>query len=301
MTIEKMNCAESEDKKKSSSAIERVLEAFKTGNIPAAVAFSTYPVPPNIPARRWSIRNRIIIALFGGFDCRGFRQWEAAGRKVKKGAKAVYIQGPCIKGGRKITVEPKDETEEKREELKITRTIGGELVGFTWIPVFKAEDTEGAPLSYDIPQPRTDWPLIEVARAWGIEVRADFFHGRALGQFGGRVDGEGGCIVMSSDDASVWLHELAHAAHYRIDKEASKAPTWIKEVVADLSAAALLVLLGKDPLFGNTYEYIKRYATQGNMDVIRACLHVIDLCGQVVGAIVEEADKIGTCEIAAVA
>ena len=61
-----------------------------------------------------------------------FRQWEQVGRKVKKGAKALYILGPCTYTK---TVTDPDTGEEKKETY---------VKGFRPISVFAFEATEGS-------------------------------------------------------------------------------------------------------------------------------------------------------------
>ena len=72
------------------------------------------------PMAKWSPRNQGIVIASGSKDARGFRQWKAAGRKVRKGVKAIYIWLPCGGG----------------EDEKTTY--------FRAIPVFRLEDTEAA-------------------------------------------------------------------------------------------------------------------------------------------------------------
>ena len=78
------------------AVLDKILEKFKTGDIPEAVALASFPIP-DIPSSRWSFTNRTLMFLSGTGDARGFQQWKEAHRWVKKGAKAVYILVPCIK------------------------------------------------------------------------------------------------------------------------------------------------------------------------------------------------------------
>ncbi|MCJ7776642.1 MAG: antirestriction protein, partial [Desulfobulbaceae bacterium] len=66
-----------------------ILEKFKSGDIPEAVAYSMFPVA-NIPSSKWSILNRTLMFLSGTQDGRGFKQWQLSNRYVKKGSKAFY-------------------------------------------------------------------------------------------------------------------------------------------------------------------------------------------------------------------
>ena len=130
-----------------------ILDRFKSGDIPQAIAYSVFPIP-DIPSAKWSLLNRTLMFFAGTQDARGFKQWAKADRCVKKGAKAFHILGPRFK---------KTETKEGDE-----KTL---LIGFLTIPVFRVEDTQGEPLDYQqIALP--ELPLIEVAQKWNISVKA---------------------------------------------------------------------------------------------------------------------------------
>ncbi len=91
--------------------------------------------------QRWSPNNRLLAAMqmlqrgkdLDNLHMMGFRQWEAQGRKVSKGAKAVWILAPIT---RKVVDEADDGTEVERHRV----------VGFKSIPVFDISDTHGDPL-----------------------------------------------------------------------------------------------------------------------------------------------------------
>ena len=137
--------------------LKSILEAFESGNIPEAIAYSMFPIP-DVPSCRWSVLNRISIFLSGTADARGFRQWNDAGRHVKKGARAIYILVP-----RMIKRETASETGEAEEEEV--------LAGFMGKPVFRVEDTEGEPLDYEQLE-LPPLPLMERAKEWGLSVKA---------------------------------------------------------------------------------------------------------------------------------
>jgi hypothetical protein len=131
-----------------------IIDNFKSGKIPEAVALASFPIP-DIPSSRWSFTNRLLMFLAGTGDARGFRQWKATNRWVKKGAKAIYILVPCMR------VEIDEATGEERDVLHY----------FKPSPVFMFEDTEGEPLDYEqISLPTL--PLIRKAEDWGISVKA---------------------------------------------------------------------------------------------------------------------------------
>ena len=108
--------------------LNEILSRFKTDDIPEPVVYSSYPII-SVPASKWSFLNRTIMFMHGTGDARGFRQWLTVDRHVKKGARALYILVPMI---------CRKENEDGEEAPFLT--------GFAAAPVFRAEDTEGAPL-----------------------------------------------------------------------------------------------------------------------------------------------------------
>ena len=132
--------------------LNTILKKFKTGQIPKAIAYASYP-GLDVPSAAWSLLNRTIMFLSGTADARGFRQWQKVGRSVKKGCQAFYILVPVYK---KVA---DDETE---DEAKI-------LAYFKTAPVFRIEDTHGKPIDQK-PIQLTELPLLKRARKWGISV-----------------------------------------------------------------------------------------------------------------------------------
>jgi hypothetical protein len=170
-----------------------------------------------IPCRNWSFLNQFVTFLSGTADARGYRQWQEAGRQVKKGARAVYILVPMIykiKAG---------ENEEDKETLK----------GFKAMPVFRVEDTEGPALDYQKRLAEFDpesLPLIDIARSLGITVSAGLT-GSASGCYTPSLH----AITMGCDDGQVFLHELSHAVDHVLPGH--KDDYAFNEVVAELSSA----------------------------------------------------------------
>src|SRR3990167_3958441 len=115
------------------AALAEILELFESGELPAAVARSTIRrLESDAPSAAWSLGNRLLMMLAGSDDARGFRQWEQADRRVRKGSKAFYILAPST---RKIR-ETDPATGEELERVAV--------VGFHGIAVFRLEDTDGA-------------------------------------------------------------------------------------------------------------------------------------------------------------
>jgi hypothetical protein len=240
---------------KITAVLDGILEAFESGNIPAAVAVASFPIP-DIPSANWSISNRTIQFIFGTSDSRGFRQWIEAGRQVKKGAKAIYILAPCMK------LKKDEDTDE--EKLVLT--------SFKAVPVFRVEDTAGEPLDYqNIELP--ELPLIDRALDWGIDVKAVPGNLRYYGYFSpDRQE-----IALATKDELVFFHELAHAADHIIKGKLKPGQDVLQEITAELSAQALARIAGKSTqdTMGNSYRYIKGYAQKIKMDPHKACLKVL--------------------------
>src|SRR3990167_5519967 len=77
------------------SAIAGLLDMFRTGEMPEKRAMATNP-KLDVPSSKWSLNNRLIQLVHGTMDSRGIKQWREAGRKLKKGTKAIYILAPRI-------------------------------------------------------------------------------------------------------------------------------------------------------------------------------------------------------------
>ncbi len=265
---------------KATEIAQRIVDAFKEpGNLPKALAPVFIRRKDDAPCRKWSWHNQLLVALSGTSDARGFRQWDAVGRKLKKGSKAIWILAPCMG-----SVKEKDEN---GDEAK--RNV---LYGFKGIPVFAVEDTEGKSLPgnerYD------EWvrnlPLLEVAESWGVHVGTYSGEGKsALGyfQFGtGRK-----AIMLGTENLSTWAHELVHAADHRISKLTDARP--LLEIVAELGSAILLEAIGHsyDADLGGAYAYIQRYAETAGKPPVRSCIDVLDRACSCVALILDTAEK----------
>jgi len=243
--------------------LQSILGCFESGNIPEAIAYSMFPIA-DLPSANWSLLNRTLMFLSGTADARGFRQWQAVDRRIKKGAKAIYILIPRL---------VKTEDEEKPI-----------LSGFMTKPVFRMEDTDGAPLSYQaIELPAL--PLLERAQQWDIKVTAIGGNYQYYGYFAaGRNE-----IALATEEETVFFHELSHAAHHRIYGSLDKIPTWKKEVVAELSSAVLCRMVGKTSKYlGNQYRYISHYAEKAGLTPVNACLKVISDVDKVLRKILDK-------------
>ena len=249
-----------------------ILERFRTGDIPQAVAFSMFPIA-DTPSARWSLLNRTLMFLAGTNDGRGLKQWNRVNRRVSKGAKAFYILVPFIK---------KTEDKETGDERQV-------LMGFMCKPVFRVQDTNGDPLDYEQIEVPV-FPLIERAREWGIQVSAISGNYRYAGYYSpSRKE-----IALATDEESVFFHELSHAAHEKIKNGLKGGQEPFQEIVAELSAQALCKLVGKQPTdhLGNSYKYIEHYATRVKMSPLRACAKVLAEVEQVLELLLKGQENI---------
>lgn len=234
--------------------LTNILNRFKSGDIPKAIAYSIFPIP-NIPASNWSLFNRTLMFFAGTQDGRGFRQWKKANRHVKKGAKSFFILAPRF---------IKKENDDKEEKIF--------LAGFLTVPVFKLEDTEGPPLDYQKIQ-LPEFPLMEAAQQLEVSIKAIPGNYRYYGYY---VDSRKQ-IALATKEEIVFFHELSHAAHAQILGKLKPGQDWKQEIVAELSASVLCHLVGKDgdKYLGNSYVYIDRYASKAKIGAFTACLQVM--------------------------
>lgn len=246
------------------SVLNGILDCFKSGDVPEAIAKAMFPAA-DTPSARWSLLNRTLIMLSGTADARGFRQWQEVNRHVCKGAKAVFILVPFIKKG--------EDADDKR------------LTGFGLKPVFRVEDTDGEPLGYQTIQ-LPNLPLIEKAEAWGISVKAVPGNYQYYGYFSqDRLE-----IGLATSAESTFFHELAHAAHAKVAGKLKGGQDPLQEIVAELSAQALCRIVGKQPIdtTGNSYRYIEHYAKKINLSPWAACLKVMAETEKVLNLILAE-------------
>jgi hypothetical protein len=228
-------------------ALRDVLELFESGSLPEKIAQTTIARAENeAPSAMWSLGNQLLMILAGTHDARGYRQWGEVDRHVRKGSKAFYILAPVARKIRETDESTGAETE---------RSI---VTGFVGVPVFRYQDTEGAPLpTYDY-QPAEFPPLYDVAQRLGVKVDYLPFVDRYRGYYRPSEN----AIVLCSHDVSVFFHELAHAAHDRIRSlRGGQVPS--QEIVAETTAAVLCHLYGHDGFLWHGAEYVRSYA-KGN-------------------------------------
>ncbi len=237
--------------------LARIVELFSSTELPDMLAKS-YLEPAGSPSDKWSLGNRLIMTMEGTYDARGYRQWQQVGRHVVRGRKAIYIIGPTMR--RRVDVD-----KETGEE-----TVTSYVVGFHAIPVFRYEDTDGEKIKTVKREPKRLPPLADVAARWGIDTRYDATRHGEYGSYS-KSDAE---IRLCTDDISTFFHELAHAAHSRIE-ELKPGQDPQQEATAQLVACVLGRTYGYD-VDGYTYNYIAHYAGSAEpAEVGRMCYRVL--------------------------
>lgn len=255
------------------ASLAKVIEQFKTGNLGPLVEVITLRHKGIIPFSRWSLSNQLMayVQTGGSTDCRTFNQWKAVGRIVKKGERAAYILGP-------VTVVVDKGTEDERVIVK----------GFRGIAVFAYEQTEGDPLGEEQEEhftPDALPPLMGVAERLGVAVK--YMPTVSHNAYGWFSSGKGE-IVLGTHDWSTFFHELAHAAHNKIEK-LKGGQDIDQEVVAEFTAVVLGQMYGLD-YTGNAWRYITHYAPNDPLRAVVRCLSTVEkVIDLIIG--VEEKEK----------
>lgn len=243
-------------------AMATLLKMFEEGNLDK-VARAVFK-GNQIPSDNWSFLNRILMYLSNTEDARGFNQWKQAGRYIKKGSHAFYILAPMFK---------KVIDEKTLEEKQI-------LAGFKGIPVFRFEDTEGAPiisegLKLDVP-----FEFNGIIQELGLKIDAVRFNGAVYGSYN-PIRKE---IKLASPEIDVFLHELSHAVDDRLNglKAGQRND---QEVTAEFSGAVIGYLMGYKLPMGNVKSYIEHYSFKELMNCLgrieKVVCYVIERTGAV--------------------
>ena len=277
---------------KAKQVADQIVENFKAGNLPAALAQVFIHRDDDVPCRAWSWSNQMVTALVGRtHDARGFKQWQRVGRKVNKGAKAFHILAPCLR-----TIEEEEEVS-PGQTRKTERQI---VVGFRSVPVFRIEDTsvsnhhlwdKASKASVEAQAWIQALPLVGVAKAWGLDVTT--YNGAKAGAKGYYKHGT--AIALGVENLSTWAHELVHAADFRTGKLVkSSGQNKGNEVVAEFGGAIVLNMLGLecDADLGGAWEYITSYCDGERAKVVKYIVKMIDRTCEAVELIWSEAEKV---------
>ena len=261
------------------NAIDNMLNMFKSGNFPQSVAMSIIRKHEgdNIPSDNWTLGNRLLMKMQGTEDARGFRQWQQVNRQVKKGSKAIHILSPVMK---KLT-----ETDEKTGE-ETQKTV---IIGFSPLPVFRYEDTEGVDLPLYDYSPKTYPPFFDVAEKLGIKVTYKPLRNNYLGLYNSHFDK----IALCSEDAITYYHELAHALDNRLNPDFQRFSKGRKEIAAEFSAIVLCQLSGISGYEDQSYNYIKEYCKRDKTDaaILKSIMGVLADVEKIVEEVLAVSDE----------
>lgn len=260
-------------------AVNNILEMFREQNFPKQLSISIIrksKEEPAIPSDKWSILNRMIMAMVGRtLDARTFKQWESAERHVKKGAKSFPIIAPITK---KITDEETGE-----EKVK--------LIGFRAMPVFPVELTDGKPLpSFDYTPttiPLSTQKLTKVIEKLGGTVKWAPIRGNALGFY--RPTDKS--ITLSSPEFVTFAHEASHFVHDTIENillvDQKKA-----EIIAELGASVLCEIVGEHGYEQQSYQYIKSYCRDKEPKAVLSAINsVLTTVEKIINIIISKLDQ----------
>jgi antirestriction protein ArdC len=247
-------------KGKAEEVAQEIIDLFEQGTLPEPLATLYIRMGQHRHASTWSLPNQLLVAKRRYRDARTFKQWKQAGRSVTKGQKAFQIFAPITRRFH----QPESDKADDNGNVTI-------CLGYRTLPVFGYEQTDGEP----IPELHAEehfldeLPLLEVARAWGLEV--GIFQAAPGGALGYFVAGEG--IHLGVKNWRAWAHELLHAADHRCRGSLKGDSKLEREVVADLGGATLLRCLGYEDQadLGRVFDYIRSYAEREQIPVIQAC------------------------------
>lgn len=210
----------------------------------------------------------------------GFRAWQALGRQVRKGERAIRIMAPMIVGGSKA------ERKQMRSAPRVLTATSAEKMGaddgprmlFRAVPVFDISQTDGEPLAEPPREPLTGdshahliGTLETFAAAMGIKVEY-----RETGSAGGYYSKRERLIVISESacpNAKVrtLVHEIAHAHGVGYDNYSREEA----EVIVETAATIVCGALGLDTS-GESIPYIAGWGESGDLDAIRRHAETVD-------------------------
>ena len=269
---------------KAEAVATKIIEAFKTGNVPKALA-RVFIKRAGRHCDGYSWTNQLLVALSGWDDAMGYggkdgtSGWLSVGRRVKAGERCTHILAPCV---RKVD-DPKADGG--------TRTV---IFGFRSVAVFGVEQTviENPELwakhnkgNADADAFLSELPLVDVAKNWGLTLKA--YSGREAGALGWYRRGQ--AIALGVENLATWAHELCHAADDRNGKLVEHGQHWRSETVAELGGAILMHAMGyeQDADLGGAWEYISKYAETANIEPVKACMDVLKRTCEAVAMILE--------------
>lgn len=188
----------------------------------------------------YSLSNQIILYANNCSQVAGYQKWLKLNRKVKKGAKAIWILAPRLK---------KNETTEEQE-----------ILGFMSVPVYDITDTEGEKFEF-----LTTASEIKIEHIEEILKKKNFTIIRKPLKIAkrGTVDISNKVITLNSnvsenENIGTLIHEFAHIELKHNEREISKRQ---REIEAETVTAIVCRTLGIDR---NSKFYLKAWKVNEN-------------------------------------
>jgi len=255
--------------------IESLIEAFKTPESLNLVAKGFFTRGTNLPSDTWSVLNRIIMMSHNTTDARGYQAWKKVERYGEKGG-AFSILAPILINVKK----DKDKKDSKKNSKKI-------LIGFRPIPVWPVENTKGKDVDYGTVDEMPEFFGKEVAESWGLTIEQGFENPSYYAYYSPMQQK----ILMATPSQQTFFHELSHAADDRITGvKGGQDP--VQEIVAEMSSAVLMTMVGLETGTQNTYSYIERYAKEMDKTAVDSIIPLISRIGKIVTSIMDESDSL---------
>jgi hypothetical protein len=213
-----------------------------------------------LPSDNYSLLNKCIMLSNGTVDCRGFKAWQAVGRK-------------CIKGNYFFILAPNVVRIRDKQDIDKFKVI---CVGFRPIMVWPYEGTEGEPIDYKLDRELPELKLMNVAKKLGLTVSQTFQNSG----FKGYYNPERKEIILATDDQKTFCHELVNAVHDKLKKDATgkglkEGKVDTQEIIAEFSAVVLCNILGLKVNENEAFHYIEEYSKKTKKKSIRSIASVL--------------------------
>ena len=261
--------------KEADEILSKMVDLFKTKEL-AQKCKIAYIKNLDKPSNGWSLNNNILQMIQGTQDARSIPAWRKVGRYPSGNWKKIWIIGPIIKN-----FKVKDSNDEESTQSK--------LVGFKWQFKLAVENTFGKDLEEF--KPKELPPLANVAKKWGTKIS---YAASRIGEYG-YISLKKNEIVLCSEEAGVYFHELAHKADDQL-RTLKKGQNPIDEAVAELAATVLSELYGFTDYKYEAWNYLASYAENKTPEEVgKLCFKVLSRVQKVLHLIlfVAQEEKIG--------